>query len=110
MIVDCDTHFFPKDAFDYLEGALADRRPRLVFDGDVLCNIEFAEGPSSAGGATPLPAPGSGAHYAGMADGQSRMAAYAELGIEKQPLAESLLSDEFLLDNRDRRTGVDRRH
>jgi len=84
MIVDCDTHFFPKDAFDYLEGALADRRPRLVFDGDVLCNIEFAEGPSSAGGATPLPAPGSGAHYAGMADGQSRMAAYAELGIEKQ--------------------------
>jgi predicted TIM-barrel fold metal-dependent hydrolase len=84
MIVDCDTHFFPKDAFDYLEGSLADRRPRLVFDGNVLRDIEFAEGPSSVGGATPLPAPGSGARYPGMADGPSRMEVYAELGIEKQ--------------------------
>jgi predicted TIM-barrel fold metal-dependent hydrolase len=84
MIVDCDTHFFPKDAFDYLEGALADRRPRLIFDGDILRDIEFAEGPYANTAATPLPAPGSGARYGGMADGASRMAAYAELGIEKQ--------------------------
>lgn len=84
MIVDCDTHFFPKDAFDYLEGALADRRPRLIFDGDVLRDIEFAEGPYAIEAATPLPAPGSGAHYGGMADGPTRMAQYAKLGIEKQ--------------------------
>ena len=58
MIVDCDTHFFPKDAFDYLEGTLADRRPRLVFDGDTLRDINFAEDPYSIPGATPLPAPG----------------------------------------------------
>ena len=84
MIVDCDTHFFPKDAFDYLEGALADRRPRLIFDGEVLIDIEFAEAPSAKGGATPLPAPGSGSHYLGMTDASKRMTVYGELGIEKQ--------------------------
>jgi predicted TIM-barrel fold metal-dependent hydrolase len=84
MIVDCDTHFFPKDAFDHLEGKLADRRPRLVFEGDTLRDIEFAEGPYSIAGATPLPAPGSGSRYDGMSNGARRMEAYAELGIERQ--------------------------
>ena len=84
MIIDCDTHFFPKDAFDYLGEALAGRRPRLIFEGDVLRDIEFAEGPYSIKSATPLPAPGSGARYDGMADGPSRMADYAKMGIEKQ--------------------------
>jgi len=84
MIVDCDTHFFPKDAFDYLEGTLADRRPRLVFDGDTLRDINFAEGPYSIPGTTPLPAPGSGARYGGLSNATRRMEAYAELGIERQ--------------------------
>jgi len=84
MIVDCDTHFFPKDAFDYIDGPLADKRPRLVFDRNILTDIEFAAGPYSVVGATPLPAPGSGAHFAGMTDAGVRMSDYAEMGIERQ--------------------------
>lgn len=84
MIIDCDTHFFPKDAFDYLEGPLADQRPRLLFDGDVLTDIDFKAGPYAISGATPLPAPGSGARFGGMTDAVSRMSDYAEMGIERQ--------------------------
>ncbi len=84
MIVDCDTHFFPKDAFDYMEGPLADKRPRLIFDGEVLIDIEFKEGPYSVAGATPLPAPGSGGRFVGMTDAATRLADYSEMGIERQ--------------------------
>ena len=32
MIIDCDTHFMPRDAFDRVPGALDALRPQLKFD------------------------------------------------------------------------------
>ena len=32
MIIDCDTHFMPRDAFDRVPGALDALRPHLRFD------------------------------------------------------------------------------
>ncbi len=84
MIIDCDTHFFPRDAFDYVEGPLADKRPKLLFEHDVLTGIEFGEGRPHTRGTTPLPAPGSGAHFPGMTDSGIRMRDYGEMGIDRQ--------------------------
>ncbi|MEK9658567.1 MAG: amidohydrolase family protein [Chloroflexota bacterium] len=84
MIIDCDTHFFPPDAFDHIEGPLAERAPRLVFDGPNLKDIVFPDGPCAVQGATPLPAPGSGARYDGMSDASARMGDYTGMGINRQ--------------------------
>ncbi|MBM2809801.1 MAG: amidohydrolase [Chloroflexi bacterium] len=86
MIVDCDSHFMPKDAFDYVDGPLASRRPFLKFDPrnpDVLNDIEFPGAPAPAPGTTPLPAPGSGSRYLGNANIEARMDYYDQVGIEK---------------------------
>jgi len=85
MIIDCDTHFMPGDAFDYVEGHLSNLRPRLVFDEQhLLSDIEFPGKPANVPGTTPLPAPGSGAHYPGNMDMEIRLKDYERLGIDCQ--------------------------
>ncbi len=86
MIIDCDSHFMPRDAFDYVNGPLASRRPFLKFDSrdaDVLIGIEFPGAPAAVPGTTPLPAPGSGSHYVGNTNIEARMDYYDGMGIEK---------------------------
>jgi predicted TIM-barrel fold metal-dependent hydrolase len=85
VIIDCDTHFMPKDAFDYLDDVLSALAPRLKFDQrEVLGDIEFPGAPAAIAGTTPLPAPGSGSHYLGNSDMAIRLADYEGLGIERQ--------------------------
>ena len=56
MHIDCDCHFFPKDAFDYVDERFADRKPRLVFTEDGgLAGIEFPGRPPQMPGTNPLP-------------------------------------------------------
>jgi predicted TIM-barrel fold metal-dependent hydrolase len=85
VIIDCDTHFMPKDAFDYLDDGLRALAPRLKFDQrEVLADIDFPGAPARLAGTTPLPAPGSGSHYLGNCDMAIRLADYEGLGIERQ--------------------------
>lgn len=84
MIIDCDCHFFPRDAFDHIDASLAERAPRPVFEEGILVDIEFPGAPTEVLGATPNPPPGSGAKYTGMADLDVRMADYDKLGIDVQ--------------------------
>ena len=83
MIIDCDTHFVPKDAFDYVEGHLSSLRPSLKFDDKgALVDIDFPGKPPMVQGTTPTPAPGSGAHYAGIVDIEERLNDYEKMGID----------------------------
>ena len=85
MIIDCDTHFMPQDAFDYLDDGLRALAPRLNFDGrGLLAGIDFPGAPEPIAGTTPLSAPGSGSHCAGNSDMAIRLADYQGLGIERQ--------------------------
>ena len=53
MIVDCDTHFMPRDAFDHVGREFLDRRPILKFDETgLLADIDFPGEPSRVAGAT----------------------------------------------------------
>ena len=81
MIIDCDTHFMPRDAFDYLAPSLSDRKLVLKFDEQgLLVDIEFGGKPSQVSGTTPLPAPGSGAHHPGNTDMKTRLKDYERMG------------------------------
>ena len=84
MIIDCDTHFMPRDAFDRVPGALDALRPHLKFDdrGEYV-GLDFPGSPPKVPGSTPLSAPGTGANYLGMSDMEARVKDYAELGIER---------------------------
>lgn len=85
MIIDCDTHFMPSDAFDHVGREFLDRRPILKFDDTgLLTDVEFPGEPPRVAGATPLPAPGSGAHYPGNTDMEVRLEEYQKMGIDSQ--------------------------
>lgn len=85
MIIDCDTHFFPKDAFDYVDDSFAARKPQLKLDeNEVLVGIDFPGKPPQVPGTTPLPAPGSGSGYKGNNDIEARLVEYKRMGIERQ--------------------------
>lgn len=85
MIIDCDTHFMPRDAFDSVDEPLKPLVPRLKFGaGGFLSGIEFPGAPPPVPGTTPLPAPGSGAPYAGNTDMAARLKEYERLGIDRQ--------------------------
>lgn len=86
MIIDTDTHFFPADAFDYVDGPLADKRPRPIFENGLLVGIDFPGAPPKVEGTTPLPAPGSGSRLAGNCNMEVRLEDYEGLGIDKQVL------------------------
>ena len=85
MIIDCDTHFMPTDAFSHVPEPMRSLVPRLEFDDDgLLIDVKFPGEPSKVPGTTPLPAPGSGAHYRGNSDMTARLKEYETLGIQAQ--------------------------
>ena len=62
MIIDCDTHFMPRNAFDRVPGALDARRPMVRLDENgIYTGLDFPGLPPKLPNATPLGAPGSGA-------------------------------------------------
>jgi hypothetical protein len=85
MIIDCDTHLMPREAFDGVDGEFGPRKPSLKFNNDGLyVDVEFPGYPPEVPGTSPLLAPGSGAMFKSLWDVQSRMADYDNrLGIEQ---------------------------
>jgi len=84
MIIDCDTHFMPRDAFERVPGALARLRPVLRLDENgIYTGMDFPGRPVPLPEATPLSAPGTGSEYPGMVDMEARIKDYAEMGIER---------------------------
>src|SRR5215467_10779356 len=85
MIIDCDTHLMPRDAFHGVRGALGERRPELLFDEKGLyADVDFPGNAPQVSGTSPLGAPGSGAMFRSLWDVEARMKDYDEkLGIEK---------------------------
>ena len=84
MIIDCDTHLMPADAFDAVGGNLAPLKPALKFDGQGLyVDVDFP-GYRDVAGTSPLPAPGSGAMFKSLWNMDDRMRDYDDrLGIEQ---------------------------
>ncbi|HEY2988723.1 MAG TPA: amidohydrolase family protein [Candidatus Binatia bacterium] len=84
MIVDCDSHFMPPDAFDDIDDRFRERAPKLcIGDDGLLKDIVFPGMPPKVAGTTPLGAPGSGAIMKGLCNIDVRMADYEKLGIER---------------------------
>jgi len=96
MIIDCDTHFLPPDAYDYLDAEWEGKRPRFQWDGKgLLTGVEFPGAPPQVPGATPLEPPGTGARYRGMYDMEERLRDYEKLGIDRQFLFPQLTATVF---------------
>ena len=85
MIIDCDTHLMPRDAFDGVSGTVAPRKPILKFnDEGRYVDIDFPGYPPAVAGTSPLLAPGSGAMFKSLWDVELRMEDYdRKLGIEQ---------------------------
>lgn len=75
----------PRDAFDGVDGALAELKPKLQFDqGELYVDVDFPGYPAEIPGTSPLPAPGSGAMFKSLWDPVARMKDYnGRLGIER---------------------------
>ena len=86
MIIDCDTHLMPRDAFNGVGGALDSVKPTLKFnDEDLYVDVDFPGYPAEVTGTSPLPAPGSGAMFKSLWDPLARMKDYdGRLGIDQQ--------------------------
>lgn len=84
MIIDCDTHLMPRDAFDGVGGKLSSHRPVLQFDqAGLYSDVDFPGDAPQVAGTSPLGAPGSGAMFRSLWDIEARMADYeGRLGIE----------------------------
>lgn len=84
MIIDCDTHLMPRDAFDGVGGSLAAVKPALKFDDqDLYADVDFP-GYRDVPGTSPLLAPGSGAMFKSLWEPEARMKDYDDrLGIEQ---------------------------
>jgi predicted TIM-barrel fold metal-dependent hydrolase len=84
LIIDCDTHLMPRDAFDGVGGELSSHKPVLQFDRDGLySDVDFPGDAPQVAGTSPLGAPGSGAMFRSLWDIEARMADYERrLGIE----------------------------
>ena len=85
MIIDCDTHLMPRDAFDGVGGSFAAVKPALKFDDqDLYVDVDFPGYPTEVPGTSPLLAPGSGAMFKSLWEPESRMKDYDDrLGIEQ---------------------------
>lgn len=84
MIIDCDTHLMPRDAFDGVGGELSSHKPVLQFDqAGLYSDVDFPGDAPQVAGTSPLGAPGSGAMFRSLWDIEARMADYeGRLGIE----------------------------
>ena len=85
MIIDCDTHLMPRDAFDGVGDDFSQRKPTLKFNEDGLyVDLDFPGYPADVPGTSPLLAPGSGAMFKSLWHVESRLADYdTKLGIEQ---------------------------
>ena len=84
MIIDCDTHLMPADAFDAVGGNLAALKPALKFDERGLYSDVDFPGYREVPGTSPLLAPGSGAMFKSLWEPKARMKDYnGRLGIEQ---------------------------
>jgi predicted TIM-barrel fold metal-dependent hydrolase len=85
MIIDCDTHLMPRDAFDGVAGRFSQLKPALKFnDQDLYVDVEFPGYPAEMPGTSPLLAPGSGAMFRSLWNIEDRMSDYDHrLGIER---------------------------
>ena len=92
MIVDCDTHIIPRDAFDYMEGEWVQLRPRLHFNEQGLySHCDFSARPPQVPNTTPLRSfvdshGGSGVDLLGMSDMDARVRDLDKLGVDQQVL------------------------
>ena len=86
MIIDCDTHLMPRDAFNGVGGTLETLKPTLKFnEQELYFDVDFPGYPSEVTGTSPLPAPGSGAMFRSLWDPIARMKDYdGRLGIDRQ--------------------------
>lgn len=83
MIIDCDSHIMPRDAFAYVD-APASRLPRLKFDDQgCFVDIDYAN-PAHLPGTTPLPVAHftHGLSYKGNTDMDARLADYERMGVD----------------------------
>lgn len=85
MIIDCDTHLMPRDAFVGVDGMFTAVKPTLKFnDNDLYVDVDFPGYPPEVPGTSPLLAPGSGAMFKSLWEPKSRMKDYDDrLGIEQ---------------------------
>jgi predicted TIM-barrel fold metal-dependent hydrolase len=96
MIIDCDTHYLPADAYDQMGAEWEQKRPRFIWDeSGLLTGVNFPGAPAPVAGATPLEPPGTGARYRGMYDMEERLRDYEKLGIERQFLFPQLTATVF---------------
>ena len=55
MIIDCDSHLMPKDAFDSVGGRFGSRKPILKFaDNGLYADVEFPGNAPQVPGTSPL--------------------------------------------------------
>ena len=84
MIIDCDTHIMPDDAFDGVPEEFRGKVPIPRYsDEGLLVDIEFPGGPPEVPGVTPLGPPGSGASMKGLVDIQTRLDDMPVLGVDR---------------------------
>ncbi len=92
MIIDCDTHIIPRNAFDYIDEGSKQVRPLLHFDKQGLyTHSEFPGAAPLVPGTTPLPSfstsrGGSGTDLLGMTDMEVRLKDLERLGVDQQVL------------------------
>jgi hypothetical protein len=68
MIIDCDTHLMPREAFDGIDGEFGPRKPTLKLTDGLYVDVEFPGYPPEVPGTSPLLAPGSGAMFKSLWD------------------------------------------
>jgi uncharacterized protein len=86
MIIDCDSHVMPRDAFAHVDAEFAGQVPRLEFDATGLfTDVHFPANPAHFSGTTPLPVKHSshGLSYLGNSDMDARMRDYEQIGADR---------------------------
>lgn len=92
MVIDCDTHIIPRDAFDYMEEKWMGLRPLLQFnERGLYSHCDFPARPPEVAGTTPLLSfassrGGSGVDIIGMSRLEARVEDMGRLGVDQQVL------------------------
>ncbi len=90
MIIDCDTHIIPRNAFEFMDEGSKHLRPLLHFnDQGLYSHSDFSARPPLIPGTTPLPSfaksrGGSGTDLLGMTDIETRLKDLGRLGVDRQ--------------------------